>query len=104
MAVKLARAIGTYQLAVKRMRFSPPVRITLYALPALLGVIKSFLVYYRLLGVLEYLLVFLCYIVAFLVLKVLSCLEIDRMPEILLFGKYARYRRTSPAVRVFYFP
>ena len=87
-AVHKTSAVMANHFSVKRMRLSPPIGITLNASPALLRIFKGFLVDDRLLRILECLPILLRYIVAFLVLKMLSGLEIDCMSQIFLSCEY----------------
>ena len=80
-------AIMAYHLPIKRMRCAPSIGIAFNARPALLSIVKGLLVDNRLLRILKYLPILLSYIVALLVLKMLSCLKVYRMPKILFLGK-----------------
>ena len=86
-----APAIMADHFPVKRMRFSPTVRITLNARPAFLRIIECLLVNDRLLRIFKDLPVFLCHIMALLILKMLSGLKVYRMSQIFLSREYRSY-------------
>ena len=62
------------------MRFASSIRITPYLSSNVLYVVKSFLIYDRLMGVLKNQPLVFTYIMALFILKMLACLEVHRMP------------------------
>ena len=77
--VHLAAAIGTIHEAGQGVDFSEAVRVAPDIPPDSLHVVKGFLVDNRLMGVLKNRPFAFVHIMAFLVLKVLAGLEVDRM-------------------------
>ena len=82
MDVHLAAAVGAVHQAGKGVRFAPAVRVAPDITPDALHVVKSFLVDDSFMGVFKNRPFAFIHIMAFLVLEVLTSLEVDRMAEI----------------------
>ena len=85
------------------MGFSPSIRIPSHIASDSLHIVKSFLIYDCCLCVLKYHPVILRYIMAFLILEMLSGLEVHCMTKILSFLQNTCNSRRTPAIRIFDF-
>ena len=99
--IHLAAAIGAIKQASKVSCFAPAVRVASDIPTDFLHKVKGWLVDDWLMGLFKNRPFVLRHIMAFLVLKMLACFEIDRMPQILTVFKDFYSRRSSPAVHVF---
>ena len=99
--IHLATAVGTIKQASEGSSFAPAVRVASDISSDFLHKVKSWLVDDWLMGIFKNRPFVLRHIMAFLVLKMLACFEIDRMPQILTLFKDFYNGRSTPAVHIF---
>ena len=99
--IHLAAAIGTIKQASEWSCFAPAVRVASDFAADFLHKVKGLLVDDRLMSILENCPFVLRDIMAFLVVAVLSCLEIDGVSQIFTLVKNVADGRRTPAVHIF---
>ena len=95
--------ICTIHQSSQRMCFSPSIRVSSYIASDPLDVIKGFLIYDRLLCVLEYCPLIFPYIMAFLILEMLSGFEVHCMTKVLPLLQNPCNSGGTPSIRAFDF-
>ena len=103
MDIHFGTAVCTIHQTCQRVGFSPSIWISSHIASDSLHIVKSFLIYDCFLSVLKHRPVILRYIMAFLILEMLSGLEVHCVTKIFSFLQNTCNSRRAPAIRIFDF-
>ena len=101
--IHFGTTICTVHQTCQWVGFSPSIWISFHIASNSLNIIKSFLIYDCFLCIFKYRPVILRYIMAFLILEMLSGFEVHCMTKILPFLQNTCDGRRAPSIRIFYF-